>query len=254
MPREYGAYAELAFPLATALVAGGASIASTMFALAAGAGFLLHEPVAIVRGGRGARLREALARRAHARIRWLVALGAAAGAAALFAAPKSARVGAAFPAVCALLLVAPVARGREKTLGAELLMAAALAGMLAPVGLSAGLHPRFVAVATFVWFASFGLATLLVHAIKALGTGATRPWTRTATPILAVGVVGAAAVAATLGSVPRAAGLAVLPTAVVATAAVAARVGPRRLRQVGWTLVAADGMTLVLLLHAARIP
>ncbi|MFW5947417.1 MAG: YwiC-like family protein, partial [Gemmatimonadota bacterium] len=55
MPREHGAYAQLGFPLVTGLVYSGGQPGAVAFAVAAVAFFLLHEPLAVRSGARGAR-------------------------------------------------------------------------------------------------------------------------------------------------------------------------------------------------------
>ncbi len=82
LPREHGAYAELAFPLATGLAAGGPTVAGVAFSLAAVVLFLAHEPAAVMLGRRGARLQlEHGARIANPRhhLAHVVAAGAAGG-------------------------------------------------------------------------------------------------------------------------------------------------------------------------------
>ncbi|MDH3495482.1 MAG: YwiC-like family protein [Gemmatimonadota bacterium] len=250
-PREYGAYAELGFPLLTAFLLAGPTIAGVAFAAAVSCGFLLYEPLLVARGARGRRLQEAAAPRARRRIVLLVAGGAAAGLAAFATAPPAARLAALVPGVCAVLVLFPVLRGRPKTLGTELVVATALAAMLPPVALAGGATPTHAAQLTAVWLASFWLTTLAVHAIKARAKPERRaPWTVAVTPVLALLViVGGLLGAASQGVRPPLA-LALLPPALVVLAAVALKIHPRHLRRVGWTLAGANGVTLVLLLLA----
>jgi len=251
LPREYGAYAELAFPLLTALLAGGVTGAGLGFAAAVVAGFLVREPLAVLNGVRGARLEASLggtARRAAVVLGALLALGAGAG---LLLAPPMARRAALVPGVVALLLTPALLRGRPKTLGVEVLVAFALSGMVLPIGL-AGRMPLGRAGATAaVWAASFVLATLAVHAIKARAKPALGgTWTLWATPVLGVGVVAGGLLGAAVWRVPTAVALAVLPSALVVLAATLLRPHPRRLKRIGWSLVGANAVTLALLLVA----
>ena len=55
LPKEHGAYGQIAFPLATAFVVAGVSTAGLLLAAAVVAGFLAHEPAAVLLGLRGAR-------------------------------------------------------------------------------------------------------------------------------------------------------------------------------------------------------
>jgi hypothetical protein len=102
---------------------------------------------------------------------------------------------------------------------------------------------------TLVWLLTYWTATLTVHAIKArvkpeLGA----PWTLWAAPALATLVLLAGLGAAVAGPVAVLAGVAVVPGALLALAVAALRVHPRRLKRVGWSLAAANVVTLVLLL------
>ena len=48
LPREHGAYGQLAFPLVTALVIAGVTLSGVLIAVAAIAGFLAHEPLLVL--------------------------------------------------------------------------------------------------------------------------------------------------------------------------------------------------------------
>jgi hypothetical protein len=250
-PREHGAYAELAFPLATGLIAGGPSVAGIAFAAAVTAAFLLAEPLVVLAGARGARQRRDLADRARPRAVLLAAAGVAAALVAMLAAPPAARIAALLPAGLAAVLAPAVVRGRHKTAVGELLVAAALAAMVLPVGVAGGMAPPDAGLAAAIWAATFWLATVTVHAIKArfkpaLGEG----WTLRVAPALAAVVVGAALVGLGAGRIALPFALAVIPAAGVAAAALLWRVTPRHLRRLGWSLVAANLATFSLLLLA----
>lgn len=249
LPREYGAYAELAFPLLTAFLAAGVTAAGLAFAVAVMAGFLVREPLAVLNGVRGARLEASLgtpARRAAIVLGGLFLGGAGVGM--LLARPE-ARWAALMPGAVAALLTPALLRGRPKTLGAEVLVAFALPGMILPIGLAGRLPLDRAAAAAGVWAASFVLATLSVHGIKARAKPALgNTWTIWATPVLAVLVSGTAVVAAFRETVSVPVALAVLPSVLGVLAAAVLRVHPRQLKQVGWSLVGANLITLVLLL------
>ena len=249
-PREYGAYAELGFPLLTAFVAGGASLAAACFAAAVVAWFLVHEPVAVLRGVRGPRLRATLGAAARRRIVVLVLAGAASGLVALILAPPAARLAALVPALGGAALLPALLGGSAKSLVGELLVAAALASMLLPVGLAAGLPGTFVGPATGVWCAAFVLATVVVHAVKARHKPDGPQWSIALTVALALLVLAAGVAASVHDDVPLTMGLALLPTAVLVLVVVALAVHPRRLKRVGWSLVTAHVATLALLVAA----
>jgi hypothetical protein len=249
-PREYGAYAELIFPLATGLTMGGATLAGAGFATAALAGFLVSEPLAVLAGARGRRaLAQATPAGARRRAVALVLAGLTAGLGALAVAPGRARLAAVVPALLAALLLPTLLRGRQKRLEAELLIAAALSAMLLPVALSGRAAVSSAMLASAVWLLTFWLATLTVHAIKArfkpaLGSR----WTLWGAPALGVVGVGLAVTGYGAGRVSLAALLAVVPAAIVAGAALMTGVTPRHLRRVGWSLVAANLATFGFLL------
>jgi len=251
LPREYGAWAELAFPLFTAFLLGGVTFAGGCFTLSVLSWFLVREPLAVLNGVRGRRLEASLGRPAR-RAAWaLGGLGAVGAALGMALAPPSARLWALAPGACALVLAPALLRGRPKSLGAEVVVALALAGMVLPIGLSGRMPLTRGLQASAVWAASFVLATLAVHAIKArvkpdLGAA----WTVWMTPLLAAATVAAGVAGAMAGRWPWPVGLAVLPAAGLVLAALALGTHPRRLKRVGWSLVAANLVTLGLLLAA----
>ena len=114
-PKEHGAYGQVAFPLITALTAAGASVGGTLTAMAVLAGFLAHEPAAVVLGLRGPRARRRLRWSATT---WLVVLFAGGGMAAIGAiwtTEPAVRWSLAVPAVPALTLATAMLRHREKS-------------------------------------------------------------------------------------------------------------------------------------------
>jgi hypothetical protein len=248
LPREYGAYAELAFPLLTAFLLGGVTVAGLGFTVAVLAWFLVREPLAVLNGVRGVRLEAALGGPAR-RAAWLLGLLGAAGAGAgMLLAPPAARVWALVPGACAVVLAPALLRGRPKTLGAELVVAVALATMILPIGLAGRMAPARALQAAAVWAVSFVLATLAVHAIKArvkpeLGAR----WAIWTTPVLAGAAGGTALAGAVAGQWPVAVGAAVLPSVGLVIGALWLGTHPRRLKRVGWSLVGANLVTLGLL-------
>jgi len=249
LPREHGAYAELAFPLATGLAAAGPTVAGVAFSLAAVVLFLAHEPAAVMLGRRGARLQQALGGAARFRLRWLTAVGLGAAALGLILGSADTRLAALVPAGFAVLLVPAMVRGEVKTLGPEILVVAHFSTTLMPLAVEGGAGWSFAWAASGVWFVSYTLGTIAVHALKAahkqtpvagrLGA---------AVPALSLAVIALGVVAATSGRAPIAWGLALVPPALVVLVVWGMRVHPRRLKRVGWSLVAANLVTLGLLL------
>ena len=248
-PREHGAYAQLGFPLLTGLAyGGGASLAGVSFALAAVLMFLIHEPVAVLAGIRGNRMVEELAGRAKRRAFVLGVVGGVVGIVALATAPPSVRLVALAPLAGALILGPLAATARLKNLPGELLVVATFAATLFPVAAAGGTPAARWTVAGGVWFVTFAMATIAVHALKArIKQGSRGRGTLPAAYALAVLVLFGAAVLVATGRVPTLAGLAVVPVSLVVVGALLLRVHPRQLRRFGWSLVASNVVTLVLL-------
>jgi hypothetical protein len=151
-------------PLATGLALGRPGAASLLLAAGIVLAFLAHEPLLVVLGQRGKRVRDAFGERA---LRRLVQLGAGAamtGVAGLVLAPPAARLAALAPAALALPVAPLVVRRLEKTTAGELLVAAALSASAAPVALAGGAPAAWAWGAAATWFASFAAATLPVRA------------------------------------------------------------------------------------------
>ena len=251
MPREHGAYAELLFPLVTGLALGRPGVAAFGFALAAVLFFLLHEPVAVVLGARGAYAREKWGARARQRVALLALGGALAGGIAVYSSTRDAQLVSLVPVACALTLIPFVIRRRVKTLPAEILVVATLSSLLLPVAVAGAVSWWLAWVASGVWFVSFLLGTFAVHAVKAI----TKPqpgdaWKPSASIVLGLVTIGGAVAIAFVPTVALVLPIAVLPTALVTLAAVILRVHTRHLKRVGWTMALAQVVTAALLLAA----
>jgi hypothetical protein len=249
-PREHGAWSQMALPLATALLLGRPGAAAWLLALAAALAFLGHEPALVLLGTRGARARAesgALARR------MLLPLGAgalAAGLAGLWLAPAAARLAALAPAALALATALLARRRLEMTTGGEVVAGAAMAAAGLPVALAGGASPRAALAASLAWTLSFALAALAVEAVLARGRpgardlGARNAW-------LSAAVLGGSLLLPAAG-LPWVVPLALFPIAAFAVGVCLGRVGPQRLRRLGWILVVATLAMLVLLAAGLR--
>ncbi len=249
MPREHGAYAQLGFPLATGLILSRGDAGAIGFAVAAMAFFLIHEPVAVLAGVRGVRLKDALGAVARRRILTLGAAAALGLVAALGLAPPRAWMAAVLPGGLALLLLPLLGTRRLKSLPGETLVAAVFSTSVLPLALCGPVAWRTAGVAAGVWFAAVLPAILAVHAIKVAFKG--RPegrWTLGAAPGLAGTVIVGAIAAALLLPAWALKLLAVLPPAAAVLFMGFSLPHPRHLKRVGWTMVAADTLALVLLL------
>jgi hypothetical protein len=246
LPREHGAYAQLGFPLLSGLLLGSPGAAGLLLAAAAMLLFLANEPLVLLLGVRGRRLQEELATPARRHLALCVALGAAAGLAALWLAPPEARWLALVPAAFAAALLPVVLARNLKTLAGEAIAAAAFSSMHLPLAAAGGVAGVFLWGPPLMWFATTVVATLCVHAIKARSMGRT-PWVM---PLAAwaarLALVGALVLFALLPDWCTVTLAACLP---LAGAVVLNQLAPspKRLKQVGWTLTAANALALAVL-------
>lgn len=249
MPREHGAYAQLGFPLATGLVYARGDGGAVAFAVAAVALFLAHEPVAVLAGTRGPRLRDQLGPAARRRVAALAAAAILGGVAAIGLAPPRAWMAALLPGGLALLLLPLLGTRRIKSVPAELLVAAVFTSTVAPLALAGPATWRDAGVAAAVWLGAVWPAVLAVHAVKFRHKGrGPGGWTVVGAPVAAATVL-AAGLALALTLPPWALDfLAVLPPAAAVLAISLAPPHPRHLKRVGWTMVGADAVALGLLL------
>ena len=248
LPREHGAYAQLGFPLLTGLLYARGDLGAVGFAVAAIAVFLAHEPIAVLAGVRGKRLQEQLGDAARKRVLALGAAGVLGLVAAIGLAPPRAWMAALLPGGLSLLLLPALGTRKLKSLPAETLVAAVFSTSVIPLALSGPTTWRAAGVAAAVWFAAVLPAIFSVHAIKVAFKGKEEGrWTLTAAP-LSAGIAIVAAVAAAVVLPPWAHdALAVLPPALAVMVLSAIRPHPKHLKRVGWTMVAADTLTLALL-------
>ncbi len=250
LPREHGAYAELAFPLISGLALAPPTLATWAVAAAACALFLVHEPVAILSGLRGARLQGEEAGRAWTRTVLLSVVGLAAGAVGVSAAGGVLWPDLAFPLLPLLPLVPLVVLGKQKSLAGEILVITVFAALVFPLGATSGAATGTVLGAASVWWGSYFLGTLEVHAIKAVHKGAKRSrWTRWGSPFAAV-VTLLLCGAALIGGEANVKGpaLALVPPGLVVLTLSTRRVHPRYLKRIGWTLVVTNTLSLIILL------
>jgi hypothetical protein len=249
LPREHGAWGQLAMPLLTALAIGGPRPAALLLAAAIVLAFVAHEPLLVLLGQRGRRAAEEEGARAR---RWVGSLAASsllAGVAGLALAAEAARAAVLLPAGLALLVGLLAWRRLETTVPGEIAVAAALASggfAVARVG-GASSGAAWAALAT--WVLAFAAATLAVHVIlvRSRSRGGRDPG-----PLQAALVAGIGAAAFALGAagLPAVVGWAALPTVLLSIAVCLGRFSGRRLRQLGWSIVASSVVTLAILVAA----
>lgn len=256
LPREHGAYAELGFPLATGLGLAVPSASTVFLALAAVALFLAQEPVAVLLGVRGERLRSQKAPRARWRSALLLTLGVALGIPGALLGGEAVRTELIVPGVAALLLFPLVMSGKQKTFAGEILVVTVFAALVLPLAVGSGVSRASALWAAGVWWTSFFLGTLEVHAIKARHSRQSRykktqrsHWARWASPVASWGILLLCLYGAIRGQGDfQEHSLALLPPALSIMVLAILAVHPRHLKRVGWTLVGANSLTLAVLL------
>jgi uncharacterized membrane protein HdeD (DUF308 family) len=237
-PKEHGAYGQLLFPIATAFAIGGFSWSALALAAAAVCAFVAHEPLLVLIGQRGPRAQRELRLRAW---RWLAGVGGAAliaGVVAVASLAASARVALGVTIAFAIGLALFIALKREHTLLGESWMSVTMGSLGAPTALAAGASLRESLTLACAFAAAFLVPTVAVHAVIAFTRKppATRIRAGSALVTLAAGAVVAAA--ASNGIIARAGEWAVLPAGAAALTLALRPPAARRLRIVGWTLVA----------------
>lgn len=255
LPKEHGAYGQMAFPLVTAFLVAGLSAAGSLLAIAIVAGFLLHEPAAVVLGQRGVRATRELQRPA---LRWIAACAAVVviagiGALTTIAAPE--RWTLVVPLVPAVLLAVFMVRGREKSWYGELAAALAFSGTAVPIAMAAGATLRTALTVAIPFALLFTASTLAVRVVILRVRGGGNPRAAAATRCAALAVAGLSAAALTLAIsadlLTGAVLLAAAPGLLTAAAVAVHPPSPAHLRTLGWTLVAVSVLTVVVIAVSA---
>ena len=201
LPREHGAWVQLALPLVGALAAGRPNGAALALALGVALAFLAHEPLLVLRGRRGALARERDGHRARRRLLALALPAAASFIAGLALAPPASRL-AALPlaALAALALLLGLRRG-ERSTAFEAAVAVALGATAPMVALAAGASERVALLHGLFWSTTFAAETLAARGVLAMAKkrAPSRRLLAVATAVAALGLAAAiAAVAAGL--------------------------------------------------------
>jgi hypothetical protein len=230
-PREHGAYVQLAVPLVTALVLTGGSVAGGAIAISAGLAFVASEPLRIVIGAHGLRVRAQHGDRARRRLALLGIPAVLVGAAGLAMAPRAAMGMAAMATVLLGFVVHAAWRRTEGTARVETIAAIGLAGVAAPAAVASGASVRTALAMWGGWSLAFVLTVAAVHQMLArhrrTPTSNAPRWIVAATASVALGALIAVA--------PRA-GFA-LPLAIAALGVLAMPPRATRLRALGVALL-----------------
>ena len=164
-PREHGAYAQLAMPLFTALALHVPTLSSIALTLAACLAFLANEPLLVMRGHRGARMRELDGRRATHRLAGLVVGGVVAATVGLWSATAEMVALAGVAAVLGVAMVWLAWTRTAHSLAGELIAAIALPGASAPVAVASGTSWQLAAWMWAAWSIGYAASVLGVHQV-----------------------------------------------------------------------------------------
>jgi YwiC-like protein len=242
LPREHGAYGQLALPVVTALGAAGMTAPALLLASSAVAAFVAHEPASILLGFRGPRAKRELRRVARRGLMACAGIAAATGTLGVLSMDAAARWSLTVPAVPALLLGVWSIRGHEKSWYGEVTAVAMFAGLAVPVSMAAGASARSGAAIALPFAVLFVVGTLAVRMmiLRVRAGGTARATAITRRSAVTVAVAGVACLAWLSGQeiLPTATLLAAAPGLALALAVVARPPRPTRLRAVGWTIVA----------------
>lgn len=247
-PREHGAYAQLAFPLVTALAHAHWSLTSICFAFGAVAVFLAHEPALILMGHRGVRALDTTGRAALHRLALLGGLAVALGSVGLVTGSLAARGAAFWSLGLGLIAAVFVVLKREKTVVGEMAASVALALAAYPVAVAGRIPSREALSMSLVWALVFVMSTCAVQVVisatkrKQRGVG----MMRAATLLLAVLVP--VVVSAIIHPNRTDLVVATVPVSALCVGLCFRPPHARRLREVGWGVVAACTAALAVLL------
>jgi hypothetical protein len=240
LPREHGAYAQLAIPLLAACLQRVPTPAMILLSLAACLAFCAYEPFLVMLGHRGPRRRERDGARARVRLAVLAGGAVALGVTGLWLAPSGTIVAAALIAApIAVVIICGCVRATH-TVAGELIAAIALTGASAVVMVAGG-ATRTAALATWLaWSLGFGASVLAVHRVIARHKRTPVPRAAGGIDTGALGLAVIAALAVCLGLGSRCGSLAIAAP-LLGLAAVLAIAPPsaKKLRAIGIAIVAA---------------
>ena len=249
MPREHGAYAQILFPLVTALALGDFSAAPLLLVVSIVCVFLAHEPILIISGGRGGRAQRETTQPARRRFALLATIGLPAGALSLWLASPQARLSTLIPLALGAMLIPLTLKRLEKTTFGELLVSFALPATSIPVAMAGGASLRVSLTAAGAWAVVFALGTLTVRGIIARAKKNVDPGLMPIlAPALSAAVIAIAVYLAVAQRTPTLVAIAVIPTALATLVFGLIGVHPKNLRRLGWSLVASNVLVFAALI------
>ncbi len=259
VPREHGAYAELLFPIVCILLGGAPTTSTWLLAIAAIGAFLANEPLLVLFGQRGTRMQREESDRAKRvlLIFSFVALGA--GIAGLSLASPQVKYATIVPLLLGVTLAMLAVQGLERSMFGEGLAAVTLSSVAIPLGLSAGLGRTVTLSVALLWLTTSLLGTAAVRLTVARTKASTEKdlgrvaFKRVVLILVSsvtifVGIVGLSGSRDGLSILAAA-----MPVALVVLAVAVFRPTARRLRLMGWSLVAANLCSLIAVVTTLKI-
>lgn len=253
IPREHGAYGQLAFPLIAAFGSGIPTAPALLLIIAFLGAFVAHEPLLVLLGQRGPRARREQRDDAVRTLVWAGATAIADAAIALVFMPDGLRWTIFVPAAFALAAVPMILQKQQKTTTGEMHVVLTLTSCALPVGVAANTSPQEAAGCWFVMALGFWAATLAVRGTIARQRREPTAALRIGAIVLAVGSPFVVALLSRRFGLHPFLWAATLPLSVAAVALAIVPPSARRLRVVGWTLVvggACAALLLIVLNHA----
>lgn len=220
--------------------------AAWLLALAAVSAFLANEPLLVVLGHRGKRLRDADGSRARVRLLSLGSVAAIAGSTGVVLGGRGVVAITACAAVPAIALLVLAYRRAQHSITGEVVAAVALPGLAAPIAVASGLPISHVVLVWAAWALGYVASVIAVHRVIALHRKVPGLGDR----LLRVAFVIATVAAAVVVDAASAAAPA-LPLLVLSTAIVLALPRATRLRAIGIALVAMSCLSVVLAIATA---
>jgi hypothetical protein len=259
VPREHGAYAELLFPIVSVFLGGSPTTATWLLAVGAIACFLANEPLLVLFGQRGTRMKRAESDHAKRALLVFLLIALGTGVAGLLLTTTVVQYAVGVPLLLGAALMMLAIQGLERSMIGEGLAAATLSSIAIPLGLSAGLDLISTLALAMIWLVTSLLGTAVVRLTVGRAKAKTdedlaRVRFKRALLVLVCLAVIAVGVAAPLGS---RVGLWVLaaaaPVAVVVLAIAVLQPTTRRLRLMGWSLVAANLCSLIAVVTTLKL-
>ena len=259
VPREHGAYAELLFPIVSVLLGGAPTTSTWLLAIGAIGAFLANEPLLVLFGQRGTRMQREESDRAKRALLIFSLLALGAGIAGLVLASTLVQYAIVVPLLLGVTLVLLAIQGLERSMFGEALAAVTLSSIAIPLGLSAGLGRTATISVALLWLTASLLGTAAVRLTVARTKAKTDEDLRRVAfkRVVLILVCAVAIVVGVMGLSGTRAGLSILaaamPVALVVLAVAALRPTARRLRLMGWSLVAANLCSLIAVVTTLKI-